>query len=257
MFGQDNSSLQGKAVLKDGTEVIGRMGEKDYGKYVIIKIDENNQQVITWDQLKYIHEPKESWCWSFLTSLWSSLSQFAVIVGLIGFIVGLWQYGDAQKWKRAEFFNKEVGEYEGNQYVLNVQSVLASTGEVIELPPEDASKAIPSMVVDSNTLTRALASPDAAKPFTPAEKRIRESFDVFLSNLERFNKYIDSGLVRKKETDLYLSYWLKIMGDPKNDKITLNARTQLLNYINTNDYHGVLDLLKKFGYKTTSNSQQG
>jgi hypothetical protein len=250
LLGNNKPSPQsGKAVLKDGREVIGVVGEKEYGKFVIIKTDDNNQQVITWDQLQYIHEPQEAWCWSFLVALWGSLAQLAVAAGLIGFFIGLWQYGDAQKWKRNEFIVKEIGVYEDNQYVSNAQSVLDANGELVELLPANASGVTPSLVVDSNTLARVLAPPDAASPFSDAEKRIRESFDVFLSNLERFNNFIDSDLVKKKEIELYLSYWLKIMGDSNNTKITPEARAQLWAYIEANDYPGVIRLLNKFNYR--------
>lgn len=240
-----------RAVLKDETIVTGKVVEKEYGKFIVIKTDASNQQVIVWDQLKYINEPKheEGWCRGFFSSVGNSLSQLAVAAGLVGFFIGLWQYQDAQKWKRTEFINKEIGAYEEIPYVSNAHSVLDSTGEEVELPPSDASGVTPSMVVDSNTLTRVLGTPDPAKPFNAAEKRIRDSFDSFLSNLERFNSFIDLGLVKKKEINFYLSYWLKIMGDPNNNKLTSAARTQLWKYIKENDYPGVIQLFNKFDYK--------
>lgn len=239
---------QARAFLKDGTEVAGQVIEKEYGKFIVIKTDENNQQVITWDQLKYINEPNEVWYWSILVGFWNLLPQLAVAAGLVAFFSGLWQYRDAQKWKRNEFIVKELGEYEANPYISNAQSILDATGLPVELQPSSADGTVTSAVADGNTLSRALAPPDPANPFTPVEIKIRDSFDVFLSNLERFNNFIDSGLVRKKEIKIYLSYWLKIMGDPTNTKISTEARNQLWNYIKANDYPGVIHLLNKFGY---------
>jgi hypothetical protein len=242
------TSQLAKATLKDGTEISGQFVDKEYGKYIVIKSSDNVAHVITWDQLKIYNESSKPLYREVLRGLWGVLPQLAVAAGLFAFINGLWQYRDAQKWKRNEFLVKEITEYEKNQYVINAQAVLDSNGQTIDLPPKDASDTMPSMVVDSNTLTRALSILDPAKPLTTAETRIRESFDIFLSNLEKFNNFINSGLVRKKEIEIYLRYWLKIVGDKTSPKLTDTARTQLWNYIKDNDYPGVLELLKKFGY---------
>lgn len=244
-----SSDLQpATAALKDGTLISGEVTSKEYGKYIVINTKGVEHVIINWDQLKSFKESYKPAYVTFLEGFWNILPQLAVAAGLFAFFNGLWQYRDAQKWKRNEFIVKEITEYEKNQFVINAQAVLDSSGQTVQLPPKDAAGFLPFMFVDNNTLTGILSTPNPTQPLTKSEGRIRDSFDIFLSNLEKFNHYLNTGLVKQREVEFYLRYWLRIMGDKNNSKLSNDARARLWAYIRENDFPGVIELLNKFGY---------
>jgi hypothetical protein len=243
-----STSQPGKVVLKDGTEITGEIAEKNYGEYVVIKVDANNQQVVTWDHVKVINEYNWHWYTQLPSTLWNSPSQLGIMAALIAFFIGLHQYDEAQKWKRQEFLVKEIAAYEAEKNVIVARNILDLIGREIELYPDDEDETKRKVLVTNDVLKKALATTDAIA-LTDVELTIRMAFDILLSRLEQFNNFIEVKLVKKEELDMYLKYWLGIIGNPNNPKLEDATRKQLWKYILANDYPGVTRLLEKFGYK--------
>lgn len=241
------SSQPGKVVLKDGTEIPGEIIQKDYGKYVVVKIDSNNQQVVTWDQIKVISESNKHWYSDLPSTLWASPSQLGIIAGLIAFFVGLQQYAESQKWKRQEFLVKEIATFEAERSVIIARNILDAIGRDILLYPDDEDETKRNFFITNDVLKKALATTDTT-PLTDDELAIRKVFDVYLSKLEQFNNFIEVKLVKKEELDMYLKYWIDIIGNTQNPKLEDTTRKQLWRYILANDYPGVVRLLAKFHY---------
>jgi hypothetical protein len=105
------------------------------------------------------------------------------------------------------------------------------------------------VTVDRELLSRALStSAELGKDYTDDERAIRSAFNTYLSYLDHFNNILESGLVRKKELTLYLEYWIDILGNPKNEKLTPSVRKKLWNYMSEHGFTGAISLLKRFGY---------
>jgi hypothetical protein len=140
-----------------------------------------------------------------------------LIVSILGFggtiaalAFGLAQYRRAEQWKRGEFVAKEIKEFESNPEVRNAMFMIdwgirkinlgllpnASECDLIRVTRETQWRALvphplkpgyedPSAVWNDE-------SRDATKPrFTRTEARIRDTYDAFLSYLERFANYVE------------------------------------------------------------------
>jgi hypothetical protein len=191
-----------------------------------------------------------------------------VVVSVLGFggtLFALWrayrQYVQSEKWKRAEFVAKEIEKFESNPYVKNAKLMLDWCSRKINLylipnpTPEE------EVLIDAWIVGRALETHDRAlTPFNRAEAAIRDTFDVFLDHLDRFGKFIVSGLVTKEEFEPYLCYWIDLItGDEQSDsRIAKAIQAALFRYIKFYRYRGVQDLFLAFGHPLdTCESEDG
>lgn len=246
-----------KVLLKDGTIIQGKIVKQEFGKYVVLERIDSKRQVFVWEQVRDIDMFNPPWYLRVDEAL-DGILKVGVIGGFIVFGVGLWQYSQAQKWKRAEFLTKEIDRFEDDHDVANARTMLDFNGRDIFFyaPADEKSDAgddsatnEDSVYVDHALLVRALRSPEETNEFDEDEQVIRDTFDVYLSNLERFNNYLQAGLVKKKELKIFLEYWLRILGDPTNRKISQEVRQRLWDYMLENDFRGALQLLRRYGYK--------
>ena len=172
-----------------------------------------------------------------------------VIAGLIAFLVGLIQYVRAQLWKRAEFVAKEIKEFESKPSVKLAMQMLDWNARRYKLFPEK-QPAEQEAVVTDKTLSSALVPHEDREPtvFTPVEVCIRDIFDQFLDGLERFEHFIESGLVTHKEFYPYLIYWIKIIGDRNSGRKPPEFYDSFWKYLDSYGYSGVQKLLGRYGY---------
>ncbi|MBY5830429.1 hypothetical protein HFN47_14940 [Rhizobium leguminosarum] len=90
--------------------------------------------------------------------------------------------------------------------------------------------------------------------FSPIEQYVRDTFDAFLSRLERVDSLVGSGVIAKKNFGECFSYWLNLIGDPKSkdDKFAhfANAkRNTLIEYIKYYQFTGAQRLFRRYGKK--------
>lgn len=233
-------------LLKDETAppVKGTIVKQEFGKYVVIEKPDNTMQVIIWDQIKDVQIFNIPWYLRVNDAL-ELILKFGVIGGFLVFGIGLWQYGESQKWKRAEFLLKEVREFEPNQNVINVREMLEHQHGNVYLYGEEEDP----VYVDRAMLEKALSnSQELEQDLTGDELAICHALNTYLSHLDHFNNIVESGLVRKKELKLYIEYWLDIIGNTKNNKLTPEIRTKLWAYMREKGFNGAINLLKKYGY---------
>lgn len=88
--------------------------------------------------------------------------------------------------------------------------------------------------------------------FSPVEQYVRDTFDEFLSRLERIESLISSGVVAKKNFGEYFSYWLHIIGDEKEKDSCLrqfsnDKRDALIEYIKFYQFSGVERFFRRYG----------
>ena len=183
-------------------------------------------------------------------SLGDLVSVVGVLGGLFGIGFGLYQYVQAQKWKRAEFVAKEIREFESQPAVKNTMLIPDWNRQEIELFPDQLDVDKRKAWVTDDTL-RAALEPHTQRPeggYTDSEAAIRVTFDKFLDGLERFEQYIQSGLVDVNDVRPYLDYWVEITGKLEGDRKPLEVKESLWRYIPAYDYRGVQRLFTRFGY---------
>jgi hypothetical protein len=179
------------------------------------------------------------------------LGPLFTILGVAGAVVaffwGLYQYDQAQKWKRLEFIANEMKAFEDDPAVQKVSQMLDWGGRYIRLfedgEPNDQQAQPPSATLVSTGPDAAAATPQESagwvwvtKPmvilalephdvrhqkdstYNLTEARIRDLFDRYLSYWSRFGHYIETGLVEYNDCHLYLAYWLGGVFNPESHR---------------------------------------
>jgi hypothetical protein len=160
------------------------------------------------------------------------------------FIVGIKRYSVSQAWKRNEFVANEIKLFNEDKMVINTKFMLDwAGGRLIELFPNEPEFDARFFKVDSAILKQALRSPMGPIKFSKAEVAIRDNFDKFLDHLEKFDQFIEAGLITKNELHPYLKYWInKMSSDPESE-----FKKALYNYIKIYEFDGVPKLFERFG----------
>jgi hypothetical protein len=85
--------------------------------------------------------------------------------------------------------------------------------------------------------------------FSGREHYIRDVFDRFLGRLERIEALISKKVIAPEDFADHFSYWLKVIGDPKEPQTQFSAdkRKTLLDYINRYEFNGVIRLFARYG----------
>jgi hypothetical protein len=216
------------------------------------------------------HTDLEAW------KLYVSILGFLAVV--ISLAVGFWQQRRAERWRLGEFIDKQVRDFLADPYVRNALLMVdwghrkINIDQKAGLPDNDGPlitrgiqwrALLPHDVKerDKEYSDRALLSPSPVSSppgaaagdeedidiFTPAEAKIRETYDAMLDHLERFSNLIELNLVKPKYFEPYLRYWIEAMAGNADLKHGATWRFVLLNYINFYDYDGVVKLFKQYG----------
>jgi hypothetical protein len=178
---------------------------------------------------------------------WVSL--LGLVAGTTAFGAGLLQYMKAQAWKRAEFVANAIKEFESKRATREVMLMLDWYSREIELFPEDHDpKSRKAFVTDSMVAEALVPHTERPKGYSDVEAAIRDAFDEFLDGLERFQHFVESGLVLAADFRPYLWYWIEIMGNPANEMHPAFFRSRLWTYIAFYGYRGVQNLFGQYGF---------
>ncbi len=178
-------------------------------------------------------------------AIWISLA--AVAGGTAAFITGLIQYRQAQRWKRAEFVANEIKEFKADPVIHNALLLLDWNEQAIELFPDEADAAKRSVRVEDGIIAAALVPHMIRGSFTPTEIALRDTFDRLFDRLERFEYFIQAGLVSSQEFEPYLIYWIDILGNENSGRKPPGVVRAFWQYIDFY-YSGVVSLLGRYGY---------
>ncbi len=180
---------------------------------------------------------------NFLNTLDFLLKLIGGIGGVVLFFFGYYRYSKSQTWKKNEFVANEIRDFNSNKMVRNTMSMLDWNKRYIELFPDRPEYKERFFRVTRATLRSALLSHKIKEKFKKEEVAIRDHFDCFLDYFEKFQQFIEAGLISKKELKPYLKYWIKRIGDD----IEPNVKNTIHHYINEYGYSGVQELFREFG----------
>jgi hypothetical protein len=183
------------------------------------------------------------------TGAWLTLA--AMAGGLIAFLAGLMQYRKAQRWKRAEFVAGAIKEFKADPMVRNVLLMLDWNERAIDLFPHDPDPNKRSIRIEDSAIAAALVPHLTRSNFSPVESALRDTFDRFFDHLERFEYFLEAGLVSVREFAPYLRYWLDILGNENSGRKSPEFVRALWVYLDFY-YSGVISLLRRFGYQVRS-----
>jgi hypothetical protein len=217
------------------------------------------------------------------------VSFFGFIGAISAFSLAIVQYRKSAKWKRMEFIANEVKEFESDPVVQNalllidwgkrrINLNLVSTPKDTDLtlitredqwrallphPLKDKKKydGYQSKKIDPKANQTTLQSiPDSSEEeikFTNEEAKIRDTYDVFLTRLDRFHTFIDAKLIDEEELNPFINYWIDAITENTEPEKDAQWRFALLSYIIFYGYTGVLALFRKYGKEIKLDDKEG
>jgi hypothetical protein len=78
--------------------------------------------------------------------------------------------------------------------------------------------------------------------YSRTEVAIRDSFDHFLSYIERFEQFMKAGLINKNDIEPYMDYWIKAI----TEEIEEDVRNSIYHYINQYNFKETQDFFIRF-----------
>lgn len=209
---------------------------------------------MTWNVFK----PSVSWLDSVQPAKGADMEEIRAWTTLVGasvaFAAGLWQYRRAQQWKRAEWVAAEMRTFFDDPRIMNALHMLDwNRRELPLLLSTSPNPQSSSFTYTADQLLHALTSRTnpQQRPYKPEEYCIRDCFDRLLDALERFESFIKARLVKHKDLDPYLAYWMRLLGDRSNGRKSAETMDRLWTYIDDYRFSGVQSLLGRFAYDIT------
>jgi hypothetical protein len=138
------------------------------------------------------------------------LKAIALVGAAIAFAISLIQYRRAQQWKRAEWVAQELKQLFSDPLVQAALLMIDWGSRRILLYPEREKLEERYVELTNEIVARALMlhnDRQGDNKFTQLEADIRAAFDRTLDGLERFQSYVETGLVRISDPQPYLKYW--------------------------------------------------
>ncbi len=208
------------------------------------------------------------------------VSFFGFVGAISAFTFAIIQYRRSEKWKRMEFIANEVKEFEGDPTIRNALQMIDWGARKINLYLVSEPKEPDYRLITRKVQYRALLPhpvkhahreyqqdwPDSvAVPgeksngsvkieegkgkteewnFTEDEVVIRDTYDVFLTRLDRLSNFIDAKLINARELRPYILYWIEAITSVTESQKDTAWRLALLSYINFYDYSGVITLFR-------------
>jgi hypothetical protein len=207
------------------------------------------------------------------------VSFFGFIGAISAFGFAIFQYRKSAKWKKLEFIANEVKEFESDPVIRNALLMIDWGERKINLDPvsgveesdlitverEDQWKALlPHPLKNRKNYpnyqstkfgggglenSRAVKEGKNAPRFRPEEAKIRDTYDVFLTRLDRFYTFIDAKLIDAEDLHPFIKYWLDAITENTEPENDAEWRCTLLSYIIFYKYSGVKLLLEDYKKK--------
>jgi len=177
------------------------------------------------------------------------IAAIAAVVAAIGILGGLVQYIRSERWKRAEFVAKLIAEFEADHRIDCALKMLESRKRKVNLFPEAEERYEKWPEVDDELVERSLRIVrDGDSDFGANELRVRDCFDHLFKQLDRFDIFVQRGLVTADAFQPYLAYWLDILGDPQSRQKPRELLRVMWEYVDEYGYSDMQSLFKRFGY---------
>ena len=177
------------------------------------------------------------------------ISLAGVLLAAVGFVIGLFQYRKAQRWKAAEFVAGEIKDAFADPMVRFALHLLDWNSSIHDLSQQTGNDRLKCVhISDMNLVAALIPHVNRSKGYNAVEVRIRLAFDELLGRLQRFEHFIESDLVKPREFQPYLRYWLDLLGKSSNHTKPLAVLHAIWRYIDFYGYADVQRLFARFGY---------
>lgn len=201
----------------DGGDRDGEVTTTD--KYITVRTDQHGREIFTWDQILYISEKdlSSSRRLDRIVDLIDLLSKFGLVATVLFFMVGLYQYGQSQKWEREKFLAAAVKDFDDSKTVRSARQMLDSLalypkGRKIDFINTGDSTNQKAMVLNNDIYAALTIEEKEICALNDQAMMIRDCFDDFLSSLITFSHYIDQNLITKDALSAHVGYWIELLG---------------------------------------------
>jgi hypothetical protein len=174
------------------------------------------------------------------------LNVLVLLGAAVAFAVGLMQYRRAQHWKRVEWVAQEMKSLFGDPVVQAALLMFDWGSRRIPLYPDRQAESERYVRLTNEAVADALLlNEDRPNGFSDLEADIRAAFDRALDGFERFNSYVETGLVKLDDLRPYLKYWAVNLCRPRTPRPKEHRLVRLKAYVQRYGYEGALALLER------------
>lgn len=192
----------------------------------------------------------------------SMLSTYTTPVSIIlSAIGGVVTYSINESWKRRQYLEEKIKNFEDKKEVVNVRKMLSAELQCIELFPFLEKPTYRFIVVEDCLWAEALLECKCNKTLKDQYEQIdkdnehfylqksaikaciRDNFNRYLDYLQQFEKMVEAGVIGKKILETYLEPWLELI-DRVNDSIKVkcpSSGTSYLPKVALLEYMGLLE----------------
>jgi hypothetical protein len=175
----------------------------------------------------------------------STINVIAVLVGVSGFLLGVWEYAKAQRWKKAELAAQKLDLLNSDPQLHLCCVFLDYSARMLPIPPGyDGISKDETFVHSADEMTEGLRPEKEKAGFKWPLVVYRDAFDRLFCYLEEINHYLDTGLLFVGDVRP-LRYWVDAVANPRFPK----EKDVPARFVATYGYKGVPMLAKKLGVK--------
>jgi hypothetical protein len=171
------------------------------------------------------------------------LKALALTGTALAFVVGIWQYAKAQRWRRSEWVAQEVRSFVKDPMVQGALRMIDWGDRSVRLFTDNSGPDGELVRVTDDMVAKALQHhsqrPDG---FNLHEAAIRDAFDRFLDGIERFEAFRQARLVTAADLKPHVAYWLHHIRAAKAGDHSVDRLVQLRSYIGAYGFTGVQTL---------------
>ena len=165
------------------------------------------------------------------------------LVGLAGFGLGLWQFAEAQKWRKAELASQLLARMRTEAELDTCLRALDWSSRLLPVP-ESYRYEFPDAKFEHNwdelTIAMRHETEVGSGRFTRVQALYRDLFDRYFTYLESIEHAISIGLIEKEHVES-LRYWLEAVAKPR-----FSSQPVFDVFLQRYEYDGVISLMKRF-----------
>ena len=168
------------------------------------------------------------------------LEVLGISVAICALAVAVYEYSEAQKWKRSEFASRQVEKLGGDETISLAARALEWKNREFPLPNKYTEMYSGKVFKHDYEILNGALIPETKKVnFSKEEVVYQDIYDYYFDYLERVNHYIEIGLFSTKDVET-LCYWVRLIDRPKP-----YYKGSFESYLKEYEFDGVFDLFEK------------
>jgi hypothetical protein len=161
---------------------------------------------------------------------------FTVLAGLAAGFKWVWEYIKQLRVEKTRYLVEQIEKFESKHFVKDVEKMLDWNSFKTEIFNKID-------YIDDEIIMKALITHDIKDVYTEKEFYIREIFDKYFDEINKFIILTECGLINKSDLKKLLGYWFDIISGKKTNK-SKEFISSLHTYLAFYGYEKVLKFIK-------------